>query len=102
MTATPFSVLMSRVDASGGESRVLVPEDWTQGRTLFGGLQAAIGLKAMRSLVPEAPLRSLQVTFVGPVPGGEVRASARVIRSGKSTTRMSRHVSSMATPPSRR
>ena len=86
MTATPFSVLMSSVEARGGESRVVVPEDWTQGRTLFGGLQAAIALKAMRSLVPEAPLRSLQVTFVGPVPGGEVKASARVIRSGKSTT----------------
>ncbi|MGZ5039462.1 MAG: acyl-CoA thioesterase [Usitatibacter sp.] len=83
---TPYSVLMSRVEVGPGEARVEVPADWLQGRTLFGGLQAAIALKAMRSLVPEAPLRSLQVTFVGPVPGGEVRASARLIRSGKSTT----------------
>jgi acyl-CoA thioesterase len=86
VTVTPYSVLMSRVEAGGGEARVEVPADWLQGRTLFGGLQAAIALKAMRSLVPETPLRSLQVTFVGPVPGGEVKASARVIRSGKSTT----------------
>lgn len=86
MSATPLSVLMSRVESGAGESRVEVPADWLQGRTLFGGLQAAIALKAMRSLVPEAPLRSLQVTFVGPVPGGEVKASARVIRGGKSTT----------------
>jgi acyl-coenzyme A thioesterase PaaI-like protein len=86
MTATPLSVLMSRVESAAGEARVNVPADWLQGRTLFGGLQAAIAVKAMRSLVPEAPLRSLQVTFVGPVPGGEVKASARVIRSGKSTT----------------
>lgn len=84
--ATAYSVLMSRVEVSPGESSVVVPDDWLQGRTLFGGLQAAIALKAMRSLVPEAPLRSLQVTFVGPVPGGTVKARARVLRSGKSTT----------------
>jgi len=83
---TPFSVLMSRVDASSGAARVDVPEDWLQGRTLFGGLQAAIGLAAMRTVVPDSPLRSLQVTFIGPVPGGPVEARARVLRSGKNTT----------------
>jgi acyl-CoA thioesterase len=57
-----------------------------QGRTLFGGLQAAIALRAMRTLAPEAPLRSLQTTFVGPVPGGRVEARARILRTGKSTT----------------
>jgi acyl-CoA thioesterase len=64
-----------------------VPEDWLQGRTLFGGLQAVVGLAAMRSLAPpEAPLRSLQVTFLAPVPGGPVRARANILRSGKSAT----------------
>lgn len=77
---------MSRIETAAGEARVEVPEDWLQGRTLFGGLQAAIALRAMRSLVPEAPLRSLQTTFVGPVPGGPVRAVARVLRSGKNAT----------------
>ena len=77
---------MASLVASDGEATLDVPGDWLQGRTLFGGLQAAIALKAMRSLVTEAPLRSLQVTFVGPVPGGEVKARARVIRTGKSTT----------------
>jgi acyl-CoA thioesterase len=77
---------LSRVEAGAGEARVDVPEDWLQGRTLFGGLQAAIALRAMRSLVPEAPLRSLQTTFVAPVPGGLVRSAARVLRSGKNAT----------------
>ena len=63
-----------------------VPEDWLQGRTLFGGLQAVVGLAAMRTLAPAAPLRSLQVTFLAPVPGGPVRARARILRSGKSAT----------------
>ena len=57
-----------------------------RGRTLFGGLQAVVGLAAMRSLAPEAPLRSLQVTFLAPVPGGPVRAHASILRSGKSAT----------------
>ena len=86
MEATPYSVLMSRVAARDGESSVEVPGDWLQGRTLFGGLQAALAFKAMRSLVPGMPLRSLQGTFLAPVPGGLVRSRARVLRSGKNTS----------------
>src|SRR5437588_12967707 len=66
---TPFSVLLSRIQAGEGESTLDVPEDWLQGRTLFGGLQAVVGLAAMRSLAPEAPLRSLEVTVLAPVHG---------------------------------
>ena len=70
MEPTPCSVLMSRARTGAGESQLDVPEDWLQGRTLFGGLQAAVAFAAMRSLVPQAPLRSLQATFLAPVPGG--------------------------------
>src|SRR5260221_5700026 len=86
MEPTPYSLLMSRVRTGVGESQLDVPDDWLQGRTLFGGLQAAVALAAMRSLAPQAPLRSLQATFLAPVPGGVVRSRARVLRSGKSTT----------------
>ena len=85
MSLTPFSVLLSRIQASEGAAMLEVPEDWLQGRTLFGGLQAVIGLAAMRTLVPQTPLRSLQVTFLAPVPGGPVRAAALILRSGKNT-----------------
>jgi len=83
---TPFSALMSRMQSGEGASTLDVPDDWLQGRTLFGGLQAVVGLAAMRSLAPAAPLRSLQVTFLAPVPGGPVHARARILRSGKSAT----------------
>lgn len=85
MAPTPFSVLLSRIQATEGTATLDVPDDWLQGRTLFGGLQAVIGLAAMRTLAPDAPLRSLQVTFLAPVPGGPVRAAARMLRSGKNT-----------------
>lgn len=86
MNPTVLSVLLTRIQAGEGAATLDVPEDWLQGRTLFGGLQAVIGLAAMRTLVREVPLRSLQVTFLSPVPGGPVRAVARTLRSGKSTT----------------
>jgi acyl-coenzyme A thioesterase PaaI-like protein len=85
-TITPFSVLLARMQAGEGASRLDVPDDWLQGRTLFGGMQAVVGLAAMRTLAPAAPLRSLQVTFLAPVPGGPVHARARILRSGKSAT----------------
>ena len=86
MEPTPLSVLLSRFKTSPGAATLDVPEDWLQGRTLFGGLQAVVGLGAMRTVAPAAPLRSLQVTFLAPVPGGPVHAVARVLRSGKNTT----------------
>jgi acyl-CoA thioesterase len=66
-----------------------VTQDWLQGRSAFGGLQAAFGVAAMRRLVPaDLPLRTLQMTFVAPVPVGTVRAAAQVLRVGKSATQV--------------
>lgn len=80
-----FSDLLESMQARGGAFSVTVAEDWMQGRSVFGGLQAAVVLRAMRALVPaDVPLRTLQATFVAPVPAGEVAARARVLRTGKS------------------
>lgn len=65
----------------------VAPDDWLQGRTVFGGLQAALAVRAMRDLVPqEIPLRALQTSFIAPVPPGTLRIVASVLRSGKSVT----------------
>ncbi|HUP90640.1 MAG TPA: thioesterase family protein [Solimonas sp.] len=80
-----LSEILRSMTGQGGEWSAQVPEDWQQGRTLFGGLQAALAVRAMRGLVPPGvPLRSLQVTFVAPVPAGTVRVEARLLRTGKS------------------
>lgn len=84
--ATTYSELLRALVAQDGGARLAVPEDWMQGRSVFGGLQAAIALGAMRSVAPPAPLRTLQGTCVAPVPGGEVQARAQVLRTGKSAT----------------
>ena len=85
MIPTPLSVLVSRIQSQAGTATLDVPDDWLQGRTLFGGLQAVVGVAAMRTLASQMPLRSLQVTFLSPVPGGRVRAVASALRSGKNT-----------------
>lgn len=71
--------------AEGDGYCVRCPETWTQGRTLFGGLQVALMVKAMRDRVPvEVPLRSVQTSFIGPVMPGKLHLRARVLRQGKS------------------
>ena len=78
--------LLLAMRVENGRAHATVGEDWLQGRSLFGGLQAAIGWRAMRALVPaEMPLRTLQMTFIAPIEAGDVTAQARVLRAGKNT-----------------
>jgi len=84
-----FSEILQAMAGSGGSWTAHVGEEWLQGRTVFGGLQAAIAVRAMRGLVPaETPLRTLQTSFIAPTPSGSIRAEARVLRSGKSATQV--------------
>lgn len=78
--------LESLRSAGPGVWTASIGEDWEQGRTLFGGLQAALAMRAIRALLPDAPaLRTLQVTFIAPLPAAKVRIEARLLRQGKST-----------------
>jgi len=81
-----FTEVMSTLTPADEGWRAEVDESWLQGRSLFGGLQAALAIQAMRAQVPAAlPLRALQTTFVAPVPAGPVRVRARVLRIGSNT-----------------
>jgi acyl-coenzyme A thioesterase PaaI-like protein len=79
-----FSETLDSVTGSQGQFEVLLTEDWSQGHSTFGGLQAAVALRAMERLLPrEIPLRALQTTFLAPVPAGPVQIEARILRAGK-------------------
>ena len=81
-----FSEVLGSMTRAGDAWTVSVPADWLQGRSVFGGLQSALALRAMRAIAPEHPLRVLQTTFIAPVPeGAAARIEARVLRSGKTT-----------------
>jgi acyl-CoA thioesterase len=82
-----FSEVLASLVAEADAYSVNVSEGWTQGRSAFGGLQAAIAVTAMRQQVTkDVPLRTLQVTFIAPVPPGRLRVTATVLRSGRSAT----------------
>jgi hypothetical protein len=60
-----------------------IPDGWLQGRTGYGGLSAAIALHcAMQSDEDLPPLRSAQVSFIGPL-AGPILVTAHRLRRGK-------------------
>lgn len=61
------------------------PADWAQGRTLYGGITAALAHEAVRrSHEGLGPLRSSQFTFIGPA-AGKLRFTSTLLRRGKSS-----------------
>jgi acyl-CoA thioesterase len=85
MQMTHFRDLLDAARRDDGTLRVEPPEGWRQGRTVYGGLTAAIAYVAAREAVEEAlSLRSAQLTFVGPVTG-ELHVRSSLLRRGKSS-----------------
>jgi acyl-CoA thioesterase len=92
-----FSDLLGSIVRADDSWVVKVPEDWMQGRSVFGGLQSALALRVMRArmqgAVPSMPLRVLQTTFVAPMTGASTRIDARILRVGKSTAHVEARIS---------
>lgn len=79
-----FSEVLSgyEVNTSGGS--IIVPDIWKQGRSVFGGMQGALALRAMRERVPAGmPVRTVQMTFVGPLQGDRIDFDVKILRQGK-------------------
>jgi acyl-CoA thioesterase len=89
---TTFSALLESSTATAEGLELEVPPDWMQGRSTFGGLQAAFAVRAMRAHVGAAmPLRTLQLTFVGPI-AGRMQVRASVVRTGANTAHVEARV----------
>ena len=82
-----FDELMEK-NASGGSIRI--PTTWAQGRATFGGLVAALVYDRMAHVVaPGRPMRSMQVSFVGPVtPDEPATVEAEILREGKAVSQV--------------
>ncbi|WP_372970969.1 acyl-CoA thioesterase [Marinobacter sp.] len=82
-----FDRLMEAV-AQGGE--VTIPSTWSQGRASFGGVAAALVFDRMAHVVaPDRPMRSMQVSFVGPVtPDEPATVEAEILREGKAVSQV--------------
>ena len=65
---------------------VEAPEGWTQGRTLYGGITAALCAEvSLRRFPGLPPLRSAQFAFIGPA-SGTLRLEPQLLRQGRSAT----------------
>jgi len=93
-----FGEVLDGLQRDGDGWTAIIPTAWSNGRTVFGGLQVALSVRAMRAVLDATlgdgkgdlaalPLRSLQTTFVAPVSaGGPVALRAEFLRSGRSAT----------------
>ncbi len=92
---TPFSALLTPAAASSGRLEFTLTDDWMQGRSAFGGAQAALAVAAMRKLTGvDAPLRVLQMSYLAPLPAGTVTVRAEPLRAGKSVTQIEARIES--------
>jgi acyl-CoA thioesterase len=85
---TPLSTLLDARRREADRSHFVVPGDWLQGRTSFGGLISVLAVQAMRDVVggawpAEVKLRALQTSFIGPVVQGPVEVAVTLLREGK-------------------
>jgi acyl-CoA thioesterase len=78
-------VLRLRADpARPGCSSAEIPTDWSQGRTTFGGLLAAIAIRGLQGVAEGRALRSFVMDCAAPAGPGEVSVEVEVLRTGKS------------------
>lgn len=85
---------MTRIDewlnAAESGTELVVPASWGQGRTVFGGLSAALLFKAMtRELPDQRALRVLNTQFIGPLNTDEpFSIEVEHLRDGKNVTQL--------------
>ncbi len=70
--------------------QVTVPNTWAQGRTVYGGMSAALAYQAAENLIEdEREVRSFHCNFIGPLaPDVELQVTAEVLRTGKNVTQI--------------
>ena len=81
MTGLP--ALIASLEPVEGGWRGHIPDNWLQGRTAYGGLSTALALHAAKASDDDLPpLRSAQVSFIGPL-SGDVTVRAARLRRGR-------------------
>ncbi|UYV36978.1 thioesterase family protein [Rhodobacteraceae bacterium D3-12] len=80
----PLSTLLADMVETDGGFASDVPDNWTQGRTTFGGLTAALSVAAAQRAFPDLPpLRTMQVAYMRPA-SGALDLRPTLLRRGRS------------------
>ena len=79
--------VLKLIDSENKES-LIVPKQWAQGRTVYGGLSACIAYKAAcNAIKKQRPIRSMTCNFVGPFTAEEnFKIDTEVLREGGNVT----------------
>ena len=86
MAMTSLHTIVEQLAPTEDGFVIQAPEDWGQGRTLYGGMTAALAYEAVRRSHSDLPpLRSAQVTFIGPA-SGRLRFQTTLMRRGRSSS----------------
>lgn len=80
-----LSELLNTCVIEDGQLTATVSENWLQGRSVYGGVQAALASEAMRSLSADLPIRTLQATLCSPIPAGVITINVKLLRESKNT-----------------
>lgn len=83
---TTLSELLTVQPRGASAYELDLPDDWHQGRGLFGGLVTALFARAFETHRPERPLRSLTAELCGPVQPGSATISVDVLRDGNAVS----------------
>ena len=95
-----YSDIMADFLASQPDYIADLPDNWTQGRTAFGGLTSALLAAAIANDNPDLPpLRTAQINFVGPAMD-KLRVSHDLLRRGKNNVTFYGKLDSEAGPGS--
>lgn len=93
---TSLAQSLAALQPMEGGWRGLIPDNWMQGRTAYGGFSAALALHAAQhSDESLPPLRSAQVAFIGPL-AGAVTIRAQRLRRGRNAAFIQADVESEA------
>ncbi len=80
----PFADVSAWTEVATGRFAGAFPSAWTQGRSVFGGLQGAVMLRAMeRAVEPGRRCRSFNLTCCAPVQPTEGTCEVAPLRSGR-------------------
>ena len=83
---TSLRTIVDQLTQDGDHFTIDAPPAWSQGRTLYGGMTAALSYEAVKRAHSELPpLRASQFAFIGPA-SGHLRFSSTLLRRGRSST----------------
>jgi len=85
---TSLREIVDGISVGDGELAVEAPLDWSQGRTLYGGMTAALCFEAAKRVAPAIPLRSAHLLFAGPA-SGRLQLLPTLLRAGRSSAAVS-------------